>query len=98
MAANTSARTDAAFINARNELAAKLMAKREARSSGTGFAQAIANRVAGAGNGIGVIAGAAPAMRDNFTIARESQREIQAQRSAIYAMEQAEKVLRLRGM
>ena len=94
MAANTSTRTDAAFINARNELAAKLMAKREARSSGTGFAQAIANRVAGAGNGIGVIAGAAPAMRDNFGVAYAAQRELQAARTAAYALEQAEKVLR----
>ena len=94
MAANTSARTDAAFINARNELAAKLMAKREARSSGTGFAQAIANRVAGAGNGIGIIAGAAPAMRDNFGVAYSAQRELQAARTAAYALEQAEKVLR----
>ena len=93
MAANTQ-RNDQAFIAARDALAAKLLAKREARSSGTGFAQAIANRVAGAGNGIGVIAGAAPAMRDNFGVAYAAQRELQAARTAAYALEQAEKVLR----
>jgi hypothetical protein len=93
MAANTT-RNDAAFIAARNALAEKLMAKREARTSGVGFAQAVANKVAGAGNGIGVVIGAAPAMRDNFGVAYAAQRELQAARTAAYALEQAEKVLR----
>lgn len=94
MAANNSARNDQAFLAARDALAAKLLAKREARSSGDGFAQVIANKLAGAGNGIGTIAGATGAMADNFNIARASQRELQASRTAQYALSQAEKVLR----
>ena len=93
MAANTSARNDQAFIAARDALAAKLLAKREARV-GSGFTQALANGVAGAGNGIGAVAGAMPAMRDNFMVAMNSQRELQVARTAAYALEQAEKVLR----
>lgn len=92
MAANTQ-RNDQAFIAARDALAAKLLAKREARV-GSGFTQALANGVAGAGNGIGVVAGAVPAMRDNFMVAMNSQRELQASRTAQYALAQAEKVLR----
>lgn len=93
MAANTSARNDQAFLAAQKELAAKLLAKREARV-GSGFTQALANGVAGAGNGIGVVAGAVPAMRDNFMVAMNSQRELQASRTAQFALAQAEKVLR----
>ncbi len=92
MAANTQ-RNDQAFIAARDALAAKLLAKREARV-GSGFTQALANGVAGAGNGIGVVAGAVPAMRDNFMVAMNSQRELQASRTAQFALAQAEKVLR----
>ena len=96
MAANTQ-RNDQAFIAARDALAAKLLAKREARV-GSGFTQAIANGVAGAGNGIGVVAGAVPAMRDNFMVAMNSQRELQASRTAQYALAQAEKINKLLGM
>jgi hypothetical protein len=93
MAANTT-RNDQAFIATRDALAAKLLEKRATRSAGGGFTQAVANRIAGAGNGIGIIAGATPAMRDNFSVAMNAQREIQAARTARYAIEQAEKVLR----
>jgi hypothetical protein len=93
MAANTTTRNDQAFIAARDALAAKLLAKREARA-GSGFTQALANGVANIGNGIGTVAGAAPAARDNFMVALNSQRELQASRTAQYALAQAEKVLR----
>ena len=98
MAANTSARNDQAFIAAQKELAARFATARTRRPSDWDVTQSLANGVSRVGNSVGVIIGAMPAARDNFTIARESQREIQAQRSALYAMEQAEKVLRLRGM
>jgi hypothetical protein len=95
MAANTSARNDAAFINARNALAQKWMMKGEDRDSvSDGFAQAVANRLARAGNGIGVVAGAVPAMKANFAVSYQAQKEIQAAKVAAYAIEQAEKVLR----
>ena len=97
MAANTSARTDAAFLSAQKELAARFATARQSRPGNWDVTQAVANGVSRVGNSVGVIIGAIPAARDNFTIARESQREIQAQRSALYAMEQAEKVLRLQG-
>ena len=96
MAANTS-RNDAAFLSAQKELAARFSTARQSRPSNWDVTQAVANGVSRVGNSVGVIIGAMPAARDNFTIARESQREIQAQRSALYAMEQAEKVLRLQG-
>ncbi len=97
MAANTQ-RNDAAFLSAQKELAARFATARQSRPSNWDITQSLANVTSRVGNSVGVIIGAMPAARDNFTIARESQREIQAQRSAIYAMEQAEKVLRLRGM
>lgn len=89
-------RNDAAFIAARDALAAKLLAKREARApvAGAGFAQAAANALARSGNGVGTIIGAAPAAKDNFAIAYASQRELQAAKSAAYALEMAEKVLK----
>ena len=88
-------RNDAAFLAARNDLAQKLLSKRTAYArERVGVAQTLANAVANAGNGIGVIAGAAPAMRDNFGVAFQAQRELQAARTAAYALKMAEKVLK----
>ena len=98
MAARTNTntgRSDAEFLAARNELAARLLTKRTtAARERVGLAQAAANAVANAGNGIGIVAGAAPAMRDNFAVAFQAQRELQAARTAQYALEMAEKVLK----
>ena len=102
MAANTQ-RNAAAFMKATAEQHAALMERLLARSTRPArdpidLNQRVANVLAGIGNGVGSIVGAAPAARDNFHVALNAQREIQAAQTVLFAKELAEKVLRLRGM
>jgi len=88
------ARNDQEYLAARSALAEKLLNKRESYARERwSVAQTVANAVANAGNGIGVIIGATPAMRDNFMVALNAQRQLQASKTAAYALEMAEKVL-----
>ena len=86
-------RNDQEFLAARNELAKKLLAKRESYGRELNLSQTLADRVSRMGTGIGTVIGAVPAARDNFGVALNAQRQLQAARTASYALEMAEKVL-----
>ena len=86
-------RNDSEYLAAKTALAQKLLAKRESYAREANLSQSLADRVAKAGIGFGVVAGAAPAMRDNFSVAYSAQRELQARKTATYALQMADKVL-----
>ena len=86
------ARNDQEYLAARSALAEKLLAKRTAY--GREFlSQTLADRVSRMGTGLGTVIGAVPAARDNFGVALNAQRQLQAARTAEYALRMAEKVL-----
>ena len=87
------ARNDQEYLAARAALAEKLLAKRTAYGREFNLSQTLADKVARVGTGIGTVIGAVPATRDNFGVALNAQRQLQAARTAEYALRMAEKVL-----
>lgn len=87
------ARNDQEYLAARAALAEKLLAKRTAYGREFNLSQTLADRVSRMGTGLGTVIGAVPAARDNFGVALNAQRQLQASKTAAYALELAEKVL-----
>jgi len=87
------ARNDQEYLAARSALAEKLLAKRTAYGREFNLSQTLADRVSRMGTGLGTVIGAVPAMRDNFMVALNAQCQLQASKTAAYALEMAEKVL-----
>ena len=87
------ARNDQEYLAARSALAEKLLAKRTAYGREFNLSQTLADRVSRMGTGLGTVIGAVPAARDNFGVALNAQRQLQASKTAAYALELAEKVL-----
>ena len=87
------ARNDQEYLAARTALAEKLLAKRTAYGREFNLSQTLADRVSRMGTGLGTVIGAVPATRDNFGVALNAQRQLQASKTAAYALELAEKVL-----
>ena len=87
------ARNDQEYLAARTALAEKLLAKRTAYGREFNLSQTLADRVSRMGTGLGTVIGAVPAARDNFGVALNAQRQLQASKTAAYALELAEKVL-----
>jgi len=87
------ARNDQEYLAARAALAEKLLAKRTAYGREFNLSQTLADRVSRMGTGLGTVIGAVPAARDNFGVALNAQRQLQASKTAAYALEMAEKVL-----
>ena len=88
------ARNDQEYLAARTALAEKLLAKRTAYGREFNLSQTLADRVSRMGTGLGTVIGAVPAARDNFGVALNAQRQLQASKTAAYALEMAEKVLK----
>ena len=87
------ARNDQEYLAARTALAEKLLAKRTAYGREFNLSQTLADKVSRMGTGLGTVIGAVPAARDNFGVALNAQRQLQASKTAAYALEMAEKVL-----
>lgn len=87
------ARNDQEYLAARSALAEKLLAKRTAYGREFNLSQTLADRVSRMGTGLGTVIGAVPAARDNFGVALNAQLQLQASKTAAYALELAEKVL-----
>lgn len=86
-------RNDQEYLAARAALAEKLLAKRTAYGREFNLSQTLADKVARVGTGVGTVIGAVPAAGHNFTVALQAQRELQASKTAEYALQMAEKVL-----